>query len=451
MKVSKSGNEFFMATLLSVGFFRPLAFLGMLISIQPAQAADLLEHQAAFGDYSSDAPGVRRTIRIEDLPKTNATPSADKPPHTIKRPEGAMPKAPLGFTVDLLAGGLSGPRKIVAAPNGDIWIAESSAGRIKVLQMEQNNKASPGKTFAEKLHQPFGIAFYPPNGKPTHVYIANTDSVVRYPYQDGDSEAKGPGETIVPDIPGGGKLRGGGHWTRDVAFSPDGKKMFVSVGSHSDRGEEDEALDKRRADILEYNPDGSGFQIYATGIRNPVGLAFEPKTRAMWTSVNERDGLGDDLPPDYITHVERDGFYGWPWYFIGNHEDPKWAGKHPELATKVIVPDVLVQAHSAALCLAFYTGSQFPKEFHGCAFVAFHGSWNRAKRTGYKVVAVPFKNGKTTGEYVDFLTGFVSEDGNVWGRPVGVAMDREGSLLVSDDAGNCLWRVRYTDDKTGKS
>jgi glucose/arabinose dehydrogenase len=422
----------------------------IILNSLPAWSGELLEHKAALEGAASDSPGLRRIIRLEDLPGTNATPSADKAPHMIKRPEGAMPKAPDGFTVELVASGLNNPRKIATAPNGDIFIAESSPGRIKVLRPGAENKTPESKIFADKLHQPFGIAFYPPTGKPKYVYIANTDSVVRYPYQPGDMEASGSGETIVPDVPGGGKLRGGGHWTRDVVFSPDGKKMFVSVGSHSDRGEEDEKLDHHRANVLEYNPDGTGFEIYATGLRNPVSLAFEPRSRELWTTVNERDGLGDDLPPDYVTHVKHGAFYGWPWFFIGNHEDPKWSGKHPELADKVVVPDVLLQAHSAALCLAFYHGKQFPAEYQGWAFAALHGSWNRAKRTGYKVVAIPFKNGKATGEYVDFLTGFMTSAEDVWGRPVGVAVDQEGSLLVTEDASNTLWKVRYTGTKSAK-
>ena len=242
-----------------------------------------------------------------------------------------------------------------------------------------------------------------------------------------------------------GRLRGGGHWTRDVVFTPDGKKMLVSVGSHSNINDDD--LEKNRADVLEYNPDGTGFRIYASGIRNPVGLAIEPVTGALWASVNERDALGDNLPPDYITHVQENAFYGWPWYYIGNHQDPRHAGKHPELADHVTVPDVLLQPHSASLAMTFYTASQFPAQYHGYAFAAEHGSWNRDKRTGYKVICVPMKEGKAMGEYDDFLTGFVTPEGNVWGRPVGVTVDKQGSLIVTDDGSNAAWRVRYTGAK----
>jgi len=410
-----------------------------------SRAADpiqrLLTNQEAFGDYASDAPGVRRKITVGDLPQPYATRSSDNGPHLVARPAGAWPKAPAGFKVDLLAEGLNNPRKIITAPNGDLFVAESGPGRIKVLRQGADGKLLSTNVFAENLRQPFGIAFYPPGPWPEFVYVANTDSVIRFPYQNGDLKARGDQQMIVPDLPGGGRLRGGGHWTRDVLFTPDGRKMFVSVGSHSNNN--DDADEKNRADVLQYNPDGTGFRIYASGVRNAVGLAIEPKTGKLWGSVNERDALGDNLPPDYITHFEEGGFYGWPWYYIGNHQDPTHAGKHPELAKKVIVPDVLVQAHSASLCMTFYTAGQFPAEYQGEAFAAEHGSWNRAKRTGYKVICVPFKHGKAGGEYDDFLTGFVTESGEVWGRPVGVTVDRQGSLIVVDDGSQSIWRVSY--------
>jgi glucose/arabinose dehydrogenase len=409
------------------------------------QAADnppaLRQHEEAMGDWASDAPGVRRLIRVEDLPAPYATTSSDNGPHLIRRPENAWPKAPKGFQVDLLAEGLSIPRKIVTAPNGDLFLAESYAGRIKVLRQGPDGKIVTNSIFAGQLHQPFGMAFYPPGPKPQFVYVANTDSVMRFAYQNGDLQAGGAPETVVPDIPGGGRLRGGGHWTRDIVFTPDGRKMFVSVGSHSNVNDDEQ--EKNRADVLEYNPDGTGFRVYAWGIRNPVGLAIEPQTGQLWASVNERDALGDNLPPDYITRVQENGFYGWPWYYIGNHQDPRHKDKHPELAAKVLVPDVLLQSHSASLCMTFYTAGQFPASFRGQAFAAEHGSWNRARRTGYKVICVPLEQGKPEGEYDDFLTGFVTDSGEVWGRPVGVTVDKQGSLLVTDDGSNSLWRVRY--------
>ena len=403
----------------------------------------------ALGDWTTDAPGVRRMLTTNDLPAPFATKSVDNGPHMVPRPDGAKLKVPGGFEVDLLAEKFNNPRKIITAPNGDLFVVESGPGRIKVLRQNEEGKVATTEVFAEKLRQPFGMAFYPPGPKPKFLYVGNTDSVVRFAYEDGDMKARGGEEMIVPDIPGGGRLRGGGHWTRDVAFSPDGKRMFVSVGSHSNV--DDDALEKNRADILQYTPEGKDFKVFASGIRNPVSLAIEPRTGEVWTSVNERDGLGDDLVPDYITHVQEGGFYGWPWYYTGNHQDPRHAGKHPELAEKVIVPDVLLESHSASLCLTFYTAKQFPSAYRGMAFAAEHGSWNRAKRTGYKVICVPISNGKAAGEYDDFLTGFVTESGDVWGRPVGVTVDKQGSLIVADDGSNSLWRIRYIGQMTAKA
>ncbi len=407
----------------------------------PAQTnAPLLTHQAAMGDYTTDAPGVRRLIRLDDLPPPKATPSTDNGPRMVLRPADTWPKAPPGFAVELLAQGLTNPRKITTAPNGDLFVAESAAGRVKILRLGPDGKLTNTAVFAQKLRQPFGIAFFPPGPHPKYVCIANTDSVIRFPYQNGDLKARDAQEMLVPNLPGGGRLRGGGHWTRDLVFRPDARKMFVSVGSRSNN--DDDSREKNRANVLEYNPDGTGFRIFASGIRNSVGLAIEPQTGQLWGSVNERDGLGDNLPSDYITHFKEKGFYGWPWFYLGNHQDPRYPGKHPELAKKVLVPDVLIQAHSASLCLTFCTAPQFPARYHGWAFAAEHGSWNRARRTGYKVICVPIQNGKALGEYEDFLTGFVTASGDVWGRPVGVTFDAQGALVVTDDGGNCVWRVK---------
>jgi glucose/arabinose dehydrogenase len=308
----------------------------------------------------------------------------------------------------------------------------------------KDGKPEKWEIFATQLQQPFGIAFYPPGPNPQYIYVGNTDSVVRYPYENGDLKARGPAEVIVPDIPGGGRLRGGGHWTRDLAFSHDGKKMYVSVGSHSNVDDPDLHPEEfHRADILEVNPDGTGLRVYAWGIRNAVGIAVHPETGELWASVNERDALGDNLPPDYITHIQEGGFYGWPWYYIGGNQDPRHQGKHPELKDKVIVPDVLLQPHNASLEMTFYQGEQFPPEYRGDVFAAEHGSWNKAVRTGYEVIRVPLKQGRATGEYQDFLTGFVTPDGDVWGRPVGVAVAKDGSLLVTDDGSGRIWRVSY--------
>jgi glucose/arabinose dehydrogenase len=407
----------------------------------------VLMGKEALGDWTTDAPGVRRKITLDDLPPPFETPSVDNGPRRMApRPEGALPRAPKGFKVSEFASGLNNPRKIITAPNGDIFVAESMPGRIKLLRdSDGDGKAETVSIFASGLRQPFGLAFYPPApAAPTHLYVGNTGSVVRFAYKDGDTKAQGEPQTLVPNIPGGGLLRGGGHWTRDVVFSKDGKRMFVSVGSHSNVS--DDENEKRRADILVFDPEGKDEKIYAWGIRNAVGLAIHPETGQVWASVNERDVLGDDLVPDYVTHVEEGGFYGWPWYYLGPHQDPRHKGKHPELKDKVIVPDVLVQSHSASLCMTFYTGEQFPKEYRLDAFAAEHGSWNRARRTGYKVIRIPFKDGKATGEYEDFLVGLVTPEGNVWGRPVGVSVAKDGSLLVTDDGSGIVWRVAYARD-----
>lgn len=395
----------------------------------------------ALGDWTTDAPGVRRKITIDDLANPYETPSSRNNPKVIKRPEGAWPKAPEGFKVTEYATGLTQPRVVQVAPNGDAFVVESNAGRIRILRdADGDGKPEVNETYTTGLKRPFGVAFYPPGPEPKYVYVANTDSVVRFPYKAGDLKASGPSEELVNNIPSGREqVGGGGHWTRDIEFSADGKVMFVSVGSRSNNT--DDKSETRRAMILAFDPDGKNERVYASGIRNPVGLAIHPTSKQLWTSVNERDGLGDHLVPDYITHVEEGGFYGWPWYYIGANQDPTHKGKRPELKEKVIVPDVILQSHSASLDLAFYTGSMFPESYKNDAFAAEHGSWNRARRTGYKVVRVPIRDGKATGEYEDFLVGFVTEDGDVWGRPVGVAVAKDGALLVTDDASGTVWRV----------
>jgi glucose/arabinose dehydrogenase len=406
-----------------------------------ARPPGVLTGNAARGDWTTDAPGVRRKLALEDLPAPYATPSADNGATLVPRPAGALPRVPEGFVVDLLTTDVKQPRMIRTAPNGDVFVAESAAGRVKVVRGADRDAGPERVTvFATGLRQPFGIGFYPP-AAPRWVYVANTDSVVRFPYVEGDLTARGRAETVVDNISGGGRLRGGGHWTRDLAFSGDGFRMYVSVGSRSNVS--DDAAEARRARIFEYTPDGKNERVYATGIRNPVGLAVHPVTHELWTSVNERDELGDHLVPDYITRVPDGGFFGWPWFYIGPHPDPRHKGKHPELRDQVLTPDVLLQSHSASLGMVFYTGAQFPPEYHMQAFAAEHGSWNRARRTGYKVIWIPVKDGVPTGEYVDFMTGFVTAAGNVWGRPVSVTQTQQGALVVSDDAGSCLWRIRY--------
>ncbi len=402
--------------------------------------------QAAFTDYTQQHPGVRRKITVADLPKPNEAESVDNGPTVIPRPDGAWPIAPTGFRVQLYAQGFTEPRLIRTAPNGDLFLADSKAGKVMVLRgAGSDGKVTTTETFASGLDHPFGIAFYPSGDNPKWVYVANTTSVVRFPYNSGDLKASAKPQTIVPTLPGYAQLRGGGHWTRDVTFSQDGKRMFISVGSASNVDDTDNnPKEFHRANVLEYSPDGKFVKIYASGIRNCVGEAINPITGQLWCSTNERDRLGDNLVPDYITSVKEDGFYGWPWYYIGSHQDPRHAGKHPELKDKVIVPDVLLQPHFASLEMAFYGGKQFPSEYTGDAFAAEHGSWNRAKRSGYQVIRVPMRNGHATGEYEDFLTGFVTPDGKVWGRPVGVTVANDGSLFVTDDGSRSVWHVTYT-------
>jgi glucose/arabinose dehydrogenase len=407
-------------------------------------SSKVLTGQGAAGDWSTDAPGVRRRITPSDMPKPYQSESVRNGPKLVKRPDGALPLVPGGFKVEEFLGSLRNPRLLRVAPNGDIFIAESRANLVRVIRpSKDHSRPEINEVFSADLKRPFGIAFYPSGANPQYIYIGNTDSIVRYPYQNGDTKPRGKVEMIVPDIPGWGELTGGGHWTRDIAFSPDGKKMFVSVGSRSNVYENPNENEKDRATVLEFNPDGTGRRVYASGIRNAVGIAIHPQTGEMWASVNERDGLGDDLVPDYITRIKEGGFYGWPWFYIGPNQDPRHEGKHPELRDKVIVPDVLLQSHYASLQITFYTGKMFPREYRNEAFAAEHGSWNRAKRTGYKVIRVPQKDGVPTGEFEDFMTGFVTPEGNVWGRPVGVEVAKDGSLLVSDDGSNTIWRVAY--------
>ena len=415
-----------------------IAVVGAVLAAAGVVRADpVLNGSAAYGDWTKDAPGTRRHFTPADLPPPYATRSAGNYGRIVPRPSGAVPKVPPGFTVEAFATGLSGPRLMRVAPNGDIFVAEMRAGNIRVLHAGANGQRATASVYAKGLDAPFGLAFYPPGANPQYLYVGTVGAVLRFPYRSADAAAPGKPKTIVRNLPDGG------HSTRDVVFSPDGRKMYVSVGSFSndqESGEDDEA---RRANILQFNPDGSGERPFATGLRNPVQMAIHPLTGDLWTVVNERDALGDDLPPDYATRVRDGAFYGWPWYYIGANQDPRHKGEHPELRGKVTVPDVLVQPHSAPLGIAVYTGKQFPAAYRNDIFVALHGSWNRSRRTGYKVVRVVLRDGKPTGEYEDFLTGFVTPEGDVWGRPVGVAVAPDGALLVSDDAGGTVWRVAY--------
>jgi glucose/arabinose dehydrogenase len=395
-----------------------------------------------FTDFRYEKPGNVRKITVADLPQPFATQSSYNGPNVVARPENAWPVAPAGFKVELYAAGLDNPRLLRTAPNGDIFLAESDAGRIRVFRgLTSDGKPEQSAIFASGLKQPYGLAFYPPGPDPQWLYVGNTNEVIRFPYHNGDLKASGSPQHIA-DLPAGN-----GHWTRSVEFSQDGRKMFVAVGSGSNVDDPDtHPGEKNRADILVCDPENCRLSVYANGIRNAGGgIALNPQTGELWCSVNERDALGDNLVPDYITHVQEGGFYGWPWWYIGGHQDPRHKGKHPELRDKAIVPDVLLQPHNASLELTFYGGHQFPAEFKGDIFASEHGSWNKAVRVGYEVIRIPLhQTGHATGEYEDFLTGFVLPDGNVWGRPVGVTVASDGSLLVSDDGSNSIWRVSYT-------
>ena len=394
----------------------------------PAAAQPMLTGADAFGDWHADAPGVWRHITPDALPAPYATSSFGHAPEVIAQPRSAGLHVPAGFEVSLFASGLDEPRTLRTAPNGDVFVAESGAGRIRVFTGQQS------RVFAANLTQPFGIGFWPPGASPKYVYIGETNRVVRFPYPNG-----GPPEVIVPALPEGG------HWTRDIVFTPDGARMFVSVGSATNDMEGvGPDTERERAAVLSFTPDGKDRRVYASGLRNCSAEAIQPRTGALWCAVNERDGLGDNLPPDYATEVRDGGFYGWPWFYIGTHVDPR----HQDAAARpVIVPDVLIQPHSAPLGITFYDQSAFPAEYRGDAFVALHGSWNRSTRTGYKVIRLRFANGRPTGEYEDFLTGFVRSDRTVWGRPVGVTVTADGALLVSEDGNGTIWRIAYKGDR----
>jgi glucose/arabinose dehydrogenase len=395
---------------------------------------------APFTDFRYQKPGTIRKITVKDLPEPFATKSSSNGPDVVARPESAWPVALPGFKVEQYAAGLENPRLLRTSPNGDIFLAEMEPGRIRVFRgMTSDGKPEQIGIFASGLRRPYGIAFYPPGSDPQWIYIGAEDEVVRFPYHSGDMKASGSKQHIA-DLPPGG------HDTRAVEFSPDGKKLFVAVGSASNVDDTDtHPEEKGRADILWCDPANCTLSVYAYGIRNAGGgIRVSPDTGDLWCSVNERDALGDNLVPDYITHVQEGGFYGWPWWYIGAHQDPRHEGKHPELKDKAIVPDVLLQPHNASLEFTFYEADKFPAEYKGDIFASEHGSWNKTTRAGYEVIRVPLhQSGQASGEYEDFLTGFVLPNGQVWGRPVGITVAPDGSLLVSDDGSNSIWRVSY--------
>lgn len=415
----------------------------MMISITTLNAICQTDKPAQTGN-KSNLPKIvefekpsKIQLKPGDLPAPGATESARRPSKNIEQPKDAVLNVPKGFKVNVFAEGeFNYPRWMTLAPNGDVFVADSRANKIIILRdKNKDGTAEERFIFAENLSQPFGMAFWN-----DWFYVANTDSVVRFKYKNGQTKAEGEPEKLIELTKGGYNQ----HWTRNLIFSPDGKKLFVSIGSETNASVE---ADPRRAAISVYDPDGKNHKIFASGLRNPIGLAWNPKSGELWTAVNERDGLGDDLVPDYVTSVKENGFYGFPYIYIGKNVDPRRKEDvKPEHLEKVIVPDVLLTSHSAALGIVFYDGKMFPKDFQGDAFVALHGSWNRQKLTGYKVIRVKFKNGKLVeNAYEDFISGWLpNENSNeVWGRPVGLLVNSDGSLLICDDGGKRIWRISY--------
>ncbi|MBD2756049.1 PQQ-dependent sugar dehydrogenase [Spirosoma validum] len=394
-----------------------------------------------------------------ELPAPYATKSAKNFSNVTGWSEGETPKAPAGFAVTEFARDLASPRWIYVAPNGDIFVAEANTERDKpkdialnavtgrnksertgasanriTLFRDTNKDGKPDlkEVFLTGLNQPFGMLVLG-----DYFYAANTDGLMRYDYKPGQTKITAPGKKIL-DLPAGGYNN---HWTRNLLASPDGKKIFITVGSGSNVAEHGIDNEKRRANILEINPDGTGERIYASGLRNPVGMDWQPTTKVLYTAVNERDELGDDLVPDYMTSVKEGAFYGWPYAYLGPNEDPRRKGERPDLVKKTLVPDVPLESHTASLGLAFYDKTAFPEKYRNGAFIGQHGSWNRSKLVGYKVVFVPFQDGKP-GKPEDFLTGFLAGNNkDVHGRPVGVTVMPDGSMLVADDASGRIWRV----------
>lgn len=400
------------------------------------------------------------TMAQSGLPEPDTNASKNKFSKVIGWPADKAPIAPEGFTVTKFATDYKSPRNIYVAPNGDIFVVLSNSersakekiinaitGKAKaevagesantvVLLRDADNDGKPElqSNYITGLNQPYGVLIIG-----NSFYVANTDGLMKYPYKSGDTKITAAGTKIL-SLPAGGYNN---HWTRNLIANADNSKIYVSVGSGSNVGENGMEYEARRANILEINPDGTGETVYASGLRNPVGMAWAPASNTLWTAVNERDGLGDELVPDYITSVQKGGFYGWPYSYYGKHEDPRMKGLKPELVAKAIVPDVPVGAHTASLGLAFYTGSKFPQKYQNGAFIGQHGSWNRSALSGYKVAFVPFKDGKPSGPLQDFLTGFIAdpEKGEVYGRPVGVAVTSDGAILVADDVSNTIWRI----------
>jgi glucose/arabinose dehydrogenase len=415
---------------MSFGPFRSLrSLLATLVLIGAATGG-------AGAETPDQKPGEQFSISPDALPVPAEDTAVANPSEAVPRPAGALPRVPAGFAVSVFAEGLDNARYLEILPNGDVLLAEMAAGRVTVLRDETGAGVATRRfTFAEGLAHPHGIAFH--DGS---VYVGDTRAVWRYRWNPADGTAIGAGEPITPP---GALGEGRGHITRNIAFAPDGRHFYVAIGSRSNIAEEPAP----RATIQEFDADGGAGRTFASGLRNPVGIRFYPGTDTLFAVVNERDGLGDLLVPDYLTRVQRDGFYGWPYAYIGHHKQPGFLGdRRPDLVARAIVPDLLFQSHSAPLGLEFYQGTQFPAAYRGDAFVSLHGSWNAGVPTGYKVVRVRFKDGRPAGGYENFLTGFWlsgTSPAQVWGRPVGLATARDGSLLIADDVGNRVWRVRW--------
>jgi glucose/arabinose dehydrogenase len=440
-----------------------IAYLQSVANIKPESAPAATTGGDA--DWKKDAPGRVHHVAADSLPRPFATQSSRNNTRLVDKPADSALAVPAGFKVAVFARDLANPRAIRTAPNGDIFVSESAAGRIKVLRPSADGTtAEVTQVFAEHLTNPFGLAFYPNGNDPQWLYVGEVNRIVRYAYRKGDMKARGEPEVVIPEL----ASTVGGHITRDLVFSKDGKHLFFAVGSQSNFAEQmpkksvaeakaweaehglGAAWDKEanRAAVFDHDLNSGKTHVFATGIRNCVGLTLQPATEDLWCATNERDALGDDLVPDYVTRVQRGGFYGWPWYYLGNHEDPRLQGDRPDLAGKAILPDVLLTAHSAALSVTFYTAtsgaSAFPPEYRGDAFVGLHGSWNRGSRTGHKLVRIRMKNNVPTGAYEDFLTGFIVSDNNAWGRPVATTVASDGSLLMTEDAGNTIYRISYS-------